>query len=107
MIFQVTNAMADIVYSTDMDYLDQREVQTLPEKVVGGAPLSAAVRGSSRMEPSGKPGGRNQALSIFSRSWMASPRPRCELSFISSTRFSLERSMCISISPLARLTFWS
>ena len=30
MIFQVTNAMADIVYSTDMDYLDQREVQTLP-----------------------------------------------------------------------------
>ena len=30
MIFQVANAMADIVYSTDMDYLDQREVQTLP-----------------------------------------------------------------------------
>ena len=102
MISRGVSAMVDIVYSTDMDDLDQRVVQTVPQKAMDGAPLSVAVRWSSRTEPSGKPG---QTLSILSRFWTASTCPECELSLISSTRFSLERSMCISISPLARLTF--
>ena len=107
MISRGVSAMVIIVYSTDMDDLDQREVQAVPQKAMDGAPLLVAVRWSSRTEPSGKPGGQNQVLSISSGFWTASTCPECELSLISSTRFSLERSMCISISPLARLTFWS